>query len=82
MAITVEQLQMWLDARENEHLEFKEARSRYEFDDLVRYCVALANERGGHLILGVTDALPRRVVGSDAFPELERTKAGLFERLH
>jgi len=33
------------------------------------------------MILGVSDQPPRRVVGSHAFADLERTKAGLIERL-
>lgn len=33
-------------------------------------------------MLGVTDKRPRRVVGSAAFADLARTKAGLIERLH
>lgn len=33
------------------------------------------------MILGVTDRRPRRIVGSQAFSDLERTKAGLIERL-
>ena len=70
-----------MEAREDEHLEFKEAKNRFDFEDLVKYCVALANEGGGRMILGVTDRLPRSVVGSRAFPDLERTKAGLIERL-
>jgi len=70
-----------MDAKEDEHLEFKEAKTRFDFETLVKYCVALANEGGGRMILGVTDKLPRAVVGSRAFPNLERTKAGLIERL-
>ena len=35
----------------------------------------------GRIILGVTDKVPRTVVGSQAFQDLERTKAGLIERL-
>jgi ATP-dependent DNA helicase RecG len=76
------QLNDWLTAREDEHLEFKEARNNFHFEKLVKYCSALANEGGGRMILGVTNARPRRIVGSSAFPELERTKAGLIERLH
>ena len=53
----------------------------FHFETLVRYCVALANEGGGQIILAVTDQLPRRVVGSQTFADLERTKAGLIERL-
>lgn len=81
MTISLEQLHAWMSDREDEHLEFKEAKSDYDFEKLVRYCVALANERGGRIILGITDVLPRRVVGSQAYPDLERTKAGLYERL-
>ncbi len=45
---------------EDEHVEFKEAKHNFSFDKLVDYCAALANERGGKIVLGVTDALPRR----------------------
>jgi len=77
----LEQLQAWMDARENEHLEFKEAKTRYDFEELVRYCAALANEGGGRVILGVSDRRPRQVVGSQAFAQLERTKSGLLRDL-
>jgi ATP-dependent DNA helicase RecG len=82
MSVTLTELGAWLAAPESEHLEFKEARNRFDFEELVRYCVALANERGGHMVLGITDERPRKVVGSRAFQDLERTKAGLLERLH
>ncbi|MDE2743308.1 MAG: putative DNA binding domain-containing protein [Gemmatimonadota bacterium] len=81
MTVSINELQTWMDAREDEHLEFKEAKTNFNFETLVKYCVALANEGGGRMILGVTDKLPRAVVGSRAFPNLERTKAGLIERL-
>jgi ATP-dependent DNA helicase RecG len=81
MTVSVEKLQKWLNAKEDEHLEFKEAKTNFHFGTLVKYCVALANEGGGKMILGVTDKLPRAVVGSQAFQDLERTKAGLIERL-
>ncbi len=67
---------------DNEHLEFKEAKNNFHFDTLVRYCAALANEGGGRIVFGVTDKRPRRIVGSRASENLERTKAGLVERLH
>ena len=70
-----------MDAREGEHLEFKAATNNFHFEKLVKYCAAIANENGGKIILGVTDIRPRKVVGSLAFTELERTKAGLIERL-
>ena len=81
MLPTLDQLRVWLSARENEHLEFKEARGGFHFEKLAKYCAALANEGGGSIVLGVTDRRPRRVVGSAAFENLERTKAGLVERL-
>lgn len=67
---------------ENEHIEFKEAKSNFHFDKLVDYCVALANEGGGRIVLGVTDKPPRRVVGTRAFDTPERTVAGIHERIH
>ena len=67
---------------ENEHIEFKEAKNRFDFEDLVKYCCALANEGGGSVVLGVTDKKPRTIVGSKAFKPVARTTAGLYERLH
>lgn len=82
MRVTERQIDGWLGERENERLELKEAKRRFDFEKLVKYCAALANEGGGSIILGVTDKRPRRVVGTQAFRNLERTKAGLTERLH
>lgn len=77
----LERVNQLLHAKEDEHLECKEAKNRFDFEKLVNYCAALANEGGGQMLLGVTDKPPRRVVGTQAFMELERTKAGLIERL-
>lgn len=83
MTISLPQLEQWFNApTENEYLEFKEAKNRFDFEKLVAYCAALANEGGGHMVLGVSDKPPRQVVGTAAFTNLERTKAGLLERLH
>ena len=76
------QLNEWMRHAEDEHLEFKEAKNNYHFEKLVGYCVAMANEGGGRIILGVTDKTPRRVVGTQTFPDLPRTRAGILERLH
>ena len=81
MSVSTHELQSWMNAKEDEHLECKEAKTRFDFEKLAKYCVALANEGGGRMILGVTDKPPRKVVGSQAFRDLERTKAGLVERL-
>jgi ATP-dependent DNA helicase RecG len=81
MATSREQLQTWLEAPEGTNLEFKEAKNNFHFDTLVDYCVALANEGGGKIILGATDRRPRSIVGTQAFAEPGRTEAGLHERL-
>ena len=81
MTITLEQLQGWMDGREDEHIEFKEAKRQYDLTKLVSYCVALANENGGKLILGVTDKRPRQVVGSQAFLDIGKTKRTLLDKL-
>jgi ATP-dependent DNA helicase RecG len=67
--------------REHEHLEFKEAKQQFDTTKLLRYCVALANEGGGNLVLGVSDRLPRRVVGTQAFCDLGAIKARIAEAL-
>lgn len=77
-----EQLAGWLVEPEGVRLEFKSASNNFHFEKLVDYCVALANEGGGKIILGVTDRRPRTTVGTTAFAEPGRTEAGLFSRLH
>ena len=79
--MTPERFAALLAAPEDGRVEFKAAERRYEFDDLARYSVALANEGGGTIVLGVTDARPRTVVGTAAFPEPGRTEGGLYARL-
>jgi ATP-dependent DNA helicase RecG len=75
------QLEQWMEAKEDEHLEFKEAKNKYDFEKLVQYSVAFANEGGGKIILGVTDKRPRKIVGTQAFMEIEKTKSGLMDRI-
>ena len=80
--ITLDTLTYWLSTpRENEHLEFKEAKQQFDKAKLLRYCVALANESGGHLVLGVTDKPPRKIVGTQAFQNLGDIKARILEIL-
>jgi ATP-dependent DNA helicase RecG len=83
--ITLDTLTRWLSApAESEHLEFKEAKQQFDTTKLLRYCVALANEGGGHLVLGVSDGSPRRVVGSQAFAAasyLNDIKARIVDKL-
>ncbi len=80
--MTIEELEKIMASKEGEHLEFKEAKTRFHFEDLGKYCTALANEGGGEMVFGVTDKRPRRVVGSKAFQQPERTRASLMEQLH
>ena len=79
---TLQRLKKWLLSPEDEKLEFKQATSQFDSEKLTRYCVALANEGGGKLILGVTDRPPRRVVGTGAFADIGKVKAQLLDRLH
>ena len=76
---TIEQL---LNAKEGEQYQFKEAKTRFDFNEAARCCCALANCGGGKLVFGITDKRPRNVVGSHAFDQPERARKGLMEKLH
>lgn len=83
--VTLETLNEWLIApSENENLEFKEAKQQFDSTKLMRYCVAIANEKGGYLVFGVTDKAPRSVVGTQAFSataELNKIKETIVQKL-
>jgi len=78
---TLDEFRTLIEKPEGANIEFKSAAGGFHFDELVKYCVALANEGGGKIILGVTDERPRRVSGTRAFPAPGRTEAGIFDRL-
>ncbi|MBI4310026.1 MAG: putative DNA binding domain-containing protein, partial [Candidatus Omnitrophica bacterium] len=61
----LEQFKGWLAQPEDVDLEFKEAASNFDHDrgSLFDYCAAIANGRGGKLILGVQEK-PREVKGT------------------
>lgn len=80
--MTDHEVHEWLNRVEGEDCEFKEAKSSFPFDELAKYCAGLANEGGGKVILGVSDRRPRRIVGSQAFLQPERTRQGLHDKLH
>lgn len=68
MTTTPEQIDFWRGSpSEHQRLEFKEAKTQFDNKKLYKYCVALANEGGGLLVLGVADRPPRPVVGTAAF---------------
>lgn len=82
MTTTPTQIDLWRrEHSEHQRLEFKEAKASYDFEKLTRYCVAIGNEGGGHLVLGIANARPRPVVGSSAFPNLVATADKLFTTL-
>lgn len=89
---TIEELSI-LRERED-HVEFKEAKHNYPFAGgkktepserrrcVLGYIVALANERGGRLVLGMADAYPHVVVGSDfADGEIGALEDEIYNRL-
>ncbi len=79
---TLDELNRWLAVpREGAHLEFKEAKNQFDTDSLCRYCVALANEGGGMLVLGVTDKPPRRVVGTNVFRDPGEIQSKVLSKL-
>ncbi|HRQ89753.1 MAG TPA: ATP-binding protein, partial [Bacteroidia bacterium] len=82
MSTTPAQIDLWLASpSETRKLEFKEAKAQFPRDRLYKYCVAIANEGGGHLLLGVTDGKPRRVVGTSAFGNPVATESEIFNTL-
>lgn len=79
MMTTPEQIDLWREApSEHQRLEFKEAKNQFDTRRLGEYCVALANEGGGVLLLGVADKPPRAVVGSQAFPNAVEAAERVF----
>ena len=82
MATTIQQIDSWRAARsEHQRLEFKEAKTQFDNRKLYKYCVALANEGGGHLLLGIEDQPPRKVVGTAAFNDPVEMAAKMFQVL-
>jgi len=74
------QILRWLNAKEDEHVEFKTATTQYDRTKLGRYCIALANEGGGHVVLGVSPKLPRQLVGTQAFLDPTSIKQWLLQK--
>jgi ATP-dependent DNA helicase RecG len=71
---------------ETEWVEFKEAKTFFDFEEIGRYLSALSNEANlndkseGWLIFGITDKPPRKIVGShfnETPPGLEKLKRKL-----
>lgn len=63
-------------------MEFKEAKFQFDGKKLCEYCVALTNEGGGHLVLGIADKpIPRPVVGTQACQNPIAEAEKLFQRI-
>lgn len=82
MSVTPEQVDIWRGvSSETQNLEFKEAKNQYDTDKLFGYCVAIANEGGGHLVLGVKNKPPRNVVGTSAFTNPIAIAERIFQKV-
>jgi ATP-dependent DNA helicase RecG len=79
--LTQQKIEQLLFSYETENLEFKEAKNNFEKEKLIKYCVALSNEMGGILVLGVTDKLPRQVVGTNVFQNFASLQKDIFDIL-
>lgn len=82
MNTSVEQVDRWLQVpSEHERLEFKQAKSQIDNRTLFEYCVAIANEGGGKLLLGVEDTAPRRIVGTSACSNPTKMAEKIFDNV-
>ncbi len=96
--MTKEELDKILSAdKETEHLEFKkisgqisilgkDEKGKENKKSLYGYCVALGNEGGGKLILGVTDKVnpktgKRDIIGTNAIQNLQKAREQIYEKL-
>lgn len=83
MIISIKQIDYWLLLpKETQIIEFKEAKNQFDSTKLYKYCVAIANEGGGHLVLGITDKLPRNICGTSAFQDANETVGRIFNTLN
>jgi ATP-dependent DNA helicase RecG len=82
MSTTPAQIDLWRSVtKEHQRLEFKEAKNQFDSCKLYRYCVAIANEGGGQLLLGVADKPPRSVVGTTAFNDPVKMAEKVFHAI-
>lgn len=63
---------------EDEHTERKSAANNYNLKDIYSYVVALSNEGGGHLILGVRD--DGSIGGTKAFNDIQKLKIDVLHQ--
>lgn len=79
--MTIDELELLIKQPESAHLELKSARNRFNEDqELPDYCAALANEKGGKLLLGIDSR--GRVVGTSVYQNtLNKIPHELFNKL-
>lgn len=85
--MTLLDLKNLLSSPETEHIEYKEARSGFsvlggekkERKSVLGYAVAIGNEGGGVLVLGVNDK--RQIVGTNALMNPEEVKSQIYAQL-
>jgi ATP-dependent DNA helicase RecG len=83
MPTSIEELEQWMQvAKEVESLEFKAARTQFDGGRLMDYCVGIANDGGGRLILGITNTPPRKVVGTPAIGDPQEMQKKILDKLH
>lgn len=72
---------MMVRPSEDNWLEFKKAENSFDKTKLFKRCVAIANEGGGKILFGITDKIPRQVVGSQAFQNRAKIEEDIFNKL-
>lgn len=77
--MSLEDLEILLKNVENRNIEYKKASGNFSDDDLFDYCAALANERGGQLVLGVTN--DRIISGTSVYENSLPKKEGELFRI-
>ena len=83
MPTSIEELEQWIQVpKEIEGLEFKAARTAFDGNRLMDYCVGISNDGGGKLILGVTNTLPREIVGTAAVGDTQEMQKKVLDKLH
>jgi len=75
---TVDEL---LNANEGEGYQFKEWKNKGDLQEAAKILCALSNCGGGKFVIGISDKRPRKVVGSQAFQQPERTRMDLMNKL-
>jgi len=77
--MTLSELQALMVGNEAEHVEFKP--SLEPRTEIARYAVGIGNSGGGHLVMGVTNRLPRRIQPVDPLPpdEMQQIRRSVYD---